>query len=382
MRAAVFTDGSLKRHAGQFVWLSINTEKANNASFLTKFPVQVWPSLFIIDPRKEMVTIRWVGGATVPQLEKLLTDGRRSMQAPGRGLDETLARADRLYGEGKNAQAAEAYREALRTAPASWPSYSRAVESLLFALENTHDAKRCATLAREAYPKLAKTPSAANVAGTGLDCALNVAVDDPERAELVAFLTRACRELIANPGPNVSPDDLSSVYLTLAGERETARDEEGKTKVLSDWALFLEGVASRAKTPEGRSAFDSHRLSAYLELKAPERAIPMLEASERDFPDDYNPPARLAVAYKAMKRYEDALAASDRALERAYGPRKILILSNRADIYAAKGDPAAARQTVEEALRTAEAFPTGQRSEGQIASLKKKLAEIPQVEVH
>ena len=300
------------------------------------------------------------------------------MHAPGRGLDETLARADRLYGEGKNAEAAEAYREALRAAPAGWPSYSRAVESLLFALENTHDAKGCATLARETYPKLAQTPSAANVAGTGLDCALNMAVDDPERAELLAFLTRACRELIANPRPNVAPDDLSSVYLTLAGERETARDEEGKTKVLSDWALFLEGVASRAKTPEGRSAFDSHRLSAYLELKAPERAIPMLEASERDFPDDYNPPARLAVAYKAMKRYEDALAASDRALERAYGPRKILILSNRADIYAAKGDTAAARQTVEEALRTAEAFPTGQRSEGQIASLKKKLAEIPQ----
>ena len=71
----------------------------------------------------------------------------------------------------------------------------------------------------------------------------------------------------------------------------------------------------------------------------------MLEASERDLPDDYNPPARLAAAYKAMKRYDDALAASDRALAKAYGPRKIGILQTRADIYTAQGDVPSARKT-------------------------------------
>ena len=45
----------------------------------------------------------------------------------------------------------------------------------------------------------------------------------------------------------------------------------------------------------------------YLELGQPERALPMLQASERDLPDDYNPPARLAVAYKAMKRWDEAI---------------------------------------------------------------------------
>ena len=63
----------------------------------------------------------------------------------------------------------------------------------------------------------------------------------------------------------------------------------------------------------------------------------MLEASERDFPDDYNPPARLALAYRAMKKYDEALAASDRALARAYGPRKLVILQARADIYDEEG---------------------------------------------
>ena len=377
MRAFVFTDPSLRRHAGQFVWLSINTERAENAAFQAKFPVQAWPSFFIIDPRKEAVAIRWVGGATVPQLEKLLADGRRSVHPSTRGVSEALARADQLYGDGRNAEAAEAYREALRLAPPGWPQYARAVESLLFALAQRHDAKGCAKTAQEAYPKLAHTPSAANVAASGLDCSLDLPADDPDRAALVSEFTRACRELVEKPPSNVAADDLSSVYQTLAGEREAAHDAEGKTKILSDWAVFLEGAAGRAQTPEGRSAFDSHRLTAYLQLNAPERAVPMLEASERDFPDDYNPPARLAVAYKAMKRYDDALAASDRALARVYGPRKILILNNRADIYAARGDSAAARQTIEEALRIAEGFPTGQRSNAQIASLKKKLEQMP-----
>ena len=63
MRAFVFTDKALARHAGQFVWLSIDTEKPGNASFLTKFPVEVWPSFYVVDSRTEKVALRWVGGA-------------------------------------------------------------------------------------------------------------------------------------------------------------------------------------------------------------------------------------------------------------------------------------------------------------------------------
>jgi tetratricopeptide (TPR) repeat protein len=99
----------------------------------------------------------------------------------------------------------------------------------------------------------------------------------------------------------------------------------------------------------------------------------MLEQSERDLPKDYNPPARLISAYRAAKRYDDALAASDRALKLAYGPRKIGIYRNRAAVYLAKGDKESARKTIEEAIQFAEALPTEQRSDGMIASMKKQL---------
>ncbi len=377
MRAFVFTDRALARHAGQFVWLSIDTEKPGNASFLTKFPVEAWPSFYVLDSVSERAALRWVGGATVGQLMKILDDGRRAVRGREKGVEEILARADRFYGEGKNAEAVRDYRKALSAAPKDWPRYGRAVESLLFALQRIHDDKGCAETAREAFPKLRRTPSAANVAASGLDCALNLKPEDPARADLVSTLAADSGEVLSKRRPDIAADDISSVYEMLASEREAAKDEEGRKKVLSERAAFLEGEAARAKSPEARAVFDSHRVSTYLALGQPERAIPMLEASERDLPEDYNPPARLASAYKAMKRYDEALAASDRALARAYGPRKIGILQTRADIYTARGDSGAARKTMEETLRYAEALPSGQRSDTTIAALKKKIETMP-----
>ncbi len=377
MRAFVFTDKALARHAGQFVWLSIDTEKSGNASFLMKYPGEAWPSFFVLDAGSEKAALRWVGGATVGQVAKMLEDGRAAVRGKQRGVEETLARADALYGAGKNAESVREYREALSRAPRTWPRYGRAVESLLFALHSVKDEKGCAETALAAYPRLARTSSAANVAGSGLDCAVAMKPEDPARGKLVAALAADAREVVAAPRPDIAADDISSVYESLASEREAAKDQEGRRQALSQRASFLEAQAARAANPEARAVFDSHRLSTYLDLGQPERAVSMLEASERDLPDDYNPPARLAAAYRALKRYDEALAASDRALSKAYGPRKIGILQTRADIYVSKGDAAAARQTLEETVRYAESLPAGQRSEKTIAALKRKLDAIP-----
>lgn len=378
MRAFVFTDRALARRAGQFVWLSIDTEKQGNAPFLTKFPVEAWPSFYVLDPATEKASLRWVGGATVQQVEKILDDGRKAVRGGEKGVEEILARADGFYGEGKNADAVREYRDALSLAPENWPRYGRAVESLLFALQRIHDEKGCAETAREAFPRLRRTSSAANVAATGLDCALSLKPEDPARSSLAAALAADSREIVSARRPDIAADDISSVYEVLAAEREAARDEEGRKKVLSERAAFLEGEAARAKNPDARAVFDSHRLSTYMALGEPARAIPMLKASERDLPDDYNPPARLAAAYKAMKQYDEALAASDRALAKSYGPRKVGILQTRADIFAAKGDAEAARKTMEETVQYAESLPAGHRSDRTIAALKKKLEAMRQ----
>jgi len=377
MRAFVLTDSALVRQAGRFVWLEIDTEKRENASIRQQYAVQALPSYFIVDPDSEKVLLRWVGGASVQQMLTMLDQGEAALGGVEQSAADTLlAQADLLYGQGDNARAAEIYRKALAVAPEGWSSYGRAVESLLFATSLTDQFEFCANLAREAFPKLRSTPSAANVAALGLDAALSLPAENPERAVLVEELEANGRAVANDLSLPVVADERSGLFGVLVSAREDAGDHPGAKEVAQQWATFLEGEAERATTPAQRTVFDSHRLSAYLLMDEPERSIPMLEASERDFPDDYNPPARLAVAYKAMQRWDDALAASDRALAKAYGPRKLRILQTRADVCIEKGDTDGAHRTLEEALGLAESLPPGQRSDRTIERLRDKLASV------
>jgi tetratricopeptide (TPR) repeat protein len=281
-----------------------------------------------------------------------------------------------LYGEDKKKEAATAYSEALKAAPAGWSRYGRTTESLLFALQGSEQFEPCAAAAVANYPRLRNSDSAANVAAIGLDCALQLPAGDTMRSERIKTLELASREVLSNKKVVVAADDRSGVYQMLIAARSDLHDTEGEKRVTEEWASFLEAEAEKAKTAEGRAVFDSHRLSAYLALEQPERAIAMLERSQRELPDDYNPPARLAAAYKAMKKYDEALAASDRALSLAYGPRKLGILRTRAEIFEGKGDAVSARKTIEDAIALAESLPEEQRSARTIAALKKKLETI------
>jgi len=98
-----------------------------------------------------------------------------------------------------------------------------------------------------------------------------------------------------------------------------------------------------------------------------------LQASERDLPGDYNPPARLAIVYRELGRYDDALAASDRALAKVYGPRRINVLQVRASIFEKKGDKASARRTLEEAVKFAESLPETEATKQLVDRLRKQL---------
>jgi hypothetical protein len=376
MRAFVFTDQALTRQAGRFVWLSIDTEKEKNASFVERFPVDALPSSLIIDAPTEAAVLRWVGAATVSQLLKILDDGVQAAKGkPGEGVEGALAEADRRSGEGKKAEAAGAYRRALALAPADWPPYRRVAESLVVALQMVNDAEGCARAALEHLPKLGRSTAGGSVAGAGLSCALDLPVENADRKDLVSQLEKACMAVVDDAEIEMAADDRSAVFMTLIRARGDAKDEPGKVALQERWARFLEDAAAGARDAEGRAVFDSHRLSAYLALGQPEKAVSMLEASERDLPSDYNPPARLATAYKAMKRYDQAIAASDRALAKAYGARKVSILASRADIFEAAGDKAGAREALGQAITTARALP-GSGMERRVRSLEKRLAEL------
>ncbi len=372
MRAFVFTDKALARYAGRFVWLAVDTENPINAGFLKKYPISVWPTLLIVDSKKEQVALRYAGGATVPQLEKLLNDGSHVVHGARSPADQAIARADGLANAGKAAEAAKEYAKAIELAPKGWSRIGRASESLTFTLLVSRQNEKCADEALRLYPRVRGTYSAANVAVNGLSCATDLA----EHGATFEALEKAARETLDDPKIPLAADDRSGLYETLFGAREAVKDEAGARKIGEEWAAYLEREAKAAQTPQQRAVVASPRLEVFGDLNEPQRAIPMLEQSEKDFPNDYNPPARLGIAWREMGEYDKSLAAFDRALAKAYGPRKITIYQGKALTYSKKGDKEGERQTIEQAIHYAESLPAEQHSAQIVVSLKKQLEAI------
>jgi hypothetical protein len=375
MREYVFTDATLAPAAARFVWLDLDMEKPGNAVFRTRYPVDAFPTYFAIDPRDEKALIRWVGGCSPERLLTLLDEVALAYrgETPAR-----LAAADSLYGAGDNAAAIAAYQDLLVTAVPSAPYYPRAVESLLYALSRAGEHERGYTLAEAALPALRAEPCAGNIAAYGLDFAISLPEDHPERPKRMADMERQALEIVNDASLAMTADDRSGVYIALLGAREAVADDKGYRMIAEQWAAFLDGAAAAAKTPAARAVFDSHRLSAYIELDEPEKAVTFLDQSEADFPADYNPPARLAIAYKEMKAWDTGIAAAERALAKAgmAGPRRLLVLQNLAELYEGKGDAAAARETIAAAAAHADALPEGQRSESRVQALRERLAAM------
>ena len=373
MRATVLGDPALAKHAGRFAWLSIDAENARNAAFTDRVALDGYPTFLVIDAATEQVALRWYGSLTVEQFERLLDDGERAVAASGPSPAESaLARADRLGAEKKFVEAARGYAEALRLAPDGWVRRGRAVESLIFSLRKADDLEGCASVSRQEAPRLERGPSFANSAATGLSCALDGPEDAPWRAGALAALEPLVRESLTLE--DVLADDRSGCYEMLVNFRKERDDEAGAKELAETWLSFLEAEAGKAADPETRAAFDSHRVAAALALGDPARSVPALLASERDLPEDYNPPARLAVLYRELGRFEEALAATERGLARAYGPRKLRIYDTRADVFMKMGDATAAKRTIEEALRYAAELPASQQPDRLIEQLKKKIA--------
>jgi thiol-disulfide isomerase/thioredoxin len=372
MKAYVLTDPALAPRGDQFVWFMMDVENPKNAALKKKFPANALPTFFVVNSKDETVARRWVGGMTIAQLQGFLDDGRATIAGGETGNGSKLALADRLYGQADYKAAADAYLAAWPELKTDDPQYARVAEAALYSFSTTERHADVLALVEKAQPVLGETTSGASMAVSGLSSALALPADAPGRAEAIAKYEALTRGYLANPKITLADDDRSGMLITLLDARTDAKDEPGAKAAALAWSTFLDQAAARAQTPEQRTVFDSHRLSAYIEIGKPELAVPMLLEAEKALPNDYNPPARLAAAYNAMKRWDDALAATDRALALAYGPRKLRTYQARSDAYAGKGDLAAARRTMDEAIAYASALPPEYKSEATIASLTKK----------
>jgi thioredoxin-like negative regulator of GroEL len=335
MRAFVFGDASLAALADRYVWLALDTERDDNAAIVTKLGVKVLPTLYVVDAADERVMLAWPGSLTARELVGLLDDTRS-----GGG-----------------------------------PRGPLAVDAAVTKANHEGRLTDCVGTATKSAPQMPPGTALADVLRTGMECAEGLPKDAPERGQL-ADLAALGERVASDPSQPILADDRSDLYdWTFDAYRDVGRREDG-SRVARAWATFLDAEAGRASTPAARAVFDAHRLLAYEALDEVERAVPMLQQSERDAPGDYNAPARLASAYLAMKRYDDALAAVNRALDRAYGPRKLRLWSLKADVLVARGDATGARATLTEALAFARTVPLPESYPKQVDAMTKRLAGL------
>lgn len=376
MRAYVFTDPALRPVAGRFVWLAIDGEKASNAALDKRLQIPGYPTFYVIDPATERIALRWVGGMSVEQMQHVLASGETAVRGGGTPLDAAMVRADSLYAVNADSASASAYLAVLGQAPHDWPNRQRVLESALFALSQAGRDSEAVRLAAAEVPGRPRDLALGNVASAGLGSAVALRANDPFRAGYIAQFEPIVESIAADTTIAMSGDDRSGMWISLLDTRQDANDSLGAHRVAAAWAAGLERDARLAKTPLQRCVYDAHRVSAYVELGEPERAIPMLEQTVRDFPDDYNPHARLAIAYNAMKQYPKALAESDKALAMSYGPRRITFYRTRVQILLGMGDKPGAKQALTDAIAMVEGLPEGQRSPSAIAGFRKQLAGI------
>jgi tetratricopeptide (TPR) repeat protein len=351
LRAYVLPDPGLRRFGGRFVWLSIDTERDSNAPAVDKLDVHVLPTLFVIDPANEERVVAWPGSLTASELAGWLDDAETAFRRRdlGGAAEQELLSGHRASAAGRLDDAIAAYRAAIAASPPGWPKRSVAVDALVTRLSDAQRLAECVTVAAEEAPHLAAGTALADVLRSGMTCADALPADAREPGRRLD-LARLGERVAADPSQPILADDRSDLYDYVVEAFRGSGQVDEAASVARAWVAFLETEARRAPTPRERTVFDAHRLLAYRAIGEPERAISMLEASERDFPDDYNPPARLATAYLDMKRYDEALAAVKRALVRAYGPRKLRIWSIEADILQAQSNIEGARSVLREAL--------------------------------
>jgi tetratricopeptide (TPR) repeat protein len=357
------------------VWLALDTEKPESAAFLEKYKMQVWPTLWVIDPKTETPALKWLGSATAKELFALLSDAKAAVASGGTQGEAaaSLIRGHQASAAGRPDDAVREYKAALAAAPPHWDRRAPAVEALVARLDELHLDAECAETALAEMPKLVGGTSLANVAAQGLECARRSLDGSPARKSATVLL-RAVEQIALDETVPILADDRSSLFESAIDVRRDDHDSEGAKVMAARWADFLERQARAARDPSARAVFDAHRLLAYLALGDPARALPMLADSERDFPRDYNPPARIAKVYLELKRYDEGLREAERAMTLVYGPRKMRVFLLKADLLTAKGDKTGTLATLRDAVAYAAGLPLAEKPKRDLAEVERRIA--------
>jgi predicted negative regulator of RcsB-dependent stress response len=342
-------------YAGRFVWLDVNFDDPRNEKYLASH-VSGFPALSIIDPETEDATRIWMGSATPDQLAAFLD------AAP----DDAIRRGDTMLAKNDGAGAVKAYDEAIAK---GGPNHDHAVEQLSVALQIVGDNKQCASRLAAEAAKMPRAHPFINVVIAGGQCAAYdpslANSDDGTRLEAFG------NEALALPA--ASEDDHYMLFESTYTMRKTADDRDGAKAVAERYLAYIDQRPAPTSDDE-RMARDLARVRAAIKLGVADTVIGVLETSEKALANDADASMRLATAYEAAKRPDDALAAAARGLTRSPTPTQAARFhAMRAKQLAAKGDSAGARTELEAGLAIVATIPSAMMRDATRGQLQHQL---------
>ncbi len=351
MRSYVLGDPALRPFAERVVFAAVDTDRPENAAFVERYAIDAWPTFFAIDPDSGKILGYWPGSASVQEMTRFLTeslDARDALAADKLPADSPLARllaAKAAQAAHDYKAAADHYAAAIEVAPADWPRRSEALRGWVQSLSHAHRFSQCATVGTQHMNEVRGASMPADFLYYAFACTR--ALRPPERAAIRDKLVARMRQVAADTAADRSADDRADAYGILADALVELGDKQGALAANSARLAILEQAAASAPSPEAAATFDYGRALAYVALGRADDAVKLLEKRETELPDSFEPPARLADVLVALKRWKEALVAIDRALPKAYGPRKLRYLGTKAKIQQQLGDASGRVATLE-----------------------------------
>jgi thiol-disulfide isomerase/thioredoxin len=375
MQRFVLSDPGMKPVAEAVVWSSVETERERNKAVVEKYPVDAWPTLLIVDPDEQKVLGRFLGSGTVQDMRAFVQDGARAYQEKGKLADPAWAaqrEGDQARIRGDLKATAAGYGRAVQLSKPGDPQLPERLNLYMSALLRTKDNRTCVQTGLREARNVPESALGTDFLSYAFGCVQNLPKGDAEAVRMHELAIVRLREILKRPDAPLAADDRSDALATLAEMLDVASKHDEALVAMRDRAQVLEKAAAAAPDATLASTFDAHRADTYLYLKQPQKAEQLLVQREKEMPEDYNPPARLARVLFEEKKLAEAEAAVDRALGKMdRGQRRVGVLGLKARILQAEGKSTAA--VVREQLEVLRSLPGTQRKPEQEAELERKL---------
>ncbi|HZR06998.1 MAG TPA: thioredoxin family protein [Myxococcales bacterium] len=376
MQRFVLSDPGMGPVADAVVWTSVETERERNKAVVEKYPVDAWPTFLIVDPESGAVLGRFLGSGTVQDLRAFVQDGVRGYHEKGRAADPAWAaqrEGDAARNRGDLQATAAAYGRAVKLSKPDDPQRPERLNLYLSALNRSKEYRTCV---RTGLLEARNTPASAlgaDFQSHAYSCAEKLPKGDAEAARMHELAIARLREILARDDAPLAPDDRSDALASLSEMLDAKGAHPEALAAMRQRAEVLEKAAAAAPDATLASTFDAHRTETYLYLGEPAKAERLLAQREKEMPEDYNPPARLARVLFEEKKLEAAEAAVDRALAKMdRGQRRVGILALKANILQAEGKSTTA--VLREQLDVLRSLPRTQRRPEQERAIERTLA--------